>query len=68
MLPVFLIILTIIGWLWVFQHKNQIESVTITTFQHTQLEIVRAVSRSVNSYVAHEIERKGQGTFPTRTH
>ena len=60
MLPVFLIVLTIIGWLWVFQHKNQIESVTITTFQHTQLEIVRAVSRSVKSYVAHEIERKGQ--------
>ena len=60
MLPALLIILTIIAWLWLYQHKNQIEGVAITTFQHTQLEIVHAVARSVSSYVAHEIVRKEQ--------
>ena len=60
MLPALLIILNIIGWLWLYQHKNQIESVAITTFQHTQLEIVHAVARSVSSYVAHEVVRKEQ--------
>ncbi len=60
MLPALLIILNIIAWLWLNQHKNQIEGVAITTFQHTQLEIVHAVARSVSSYVAHEIVRKEQ--------
>ena len=60
MLPALLIILNIIGWLWLYQHKNQIEGVAITTFQHTQLEIVHAVARSVSSYVAHEVVRKEQ--------
>ena len=60
MLPALLIILNIIAWLWLYQHKNQIEDVAITTFQHTQLEIVHAVARSVSSYVAHEVVRKEQ--------
>jgi hypothetical protein len=60
MIPALLIILNIIGWHWLYQHKNQIEGVAITTFQHTQLEIVHAVARSVSSYVAHEIVRKEQ--------
>ncbi len=60
MLPALLIILNIFAWLWLYQHKNQIEDVAITTFQHTQLEIVHAVARSVSSYVAHEVVRKEQ--------
>ncbi len=60
MLPALLIILNIFAWLWLYQHKNQIEGVAITTFQHTQLEIVHAVARSVSSYVAHEVVRKEQ--------
>ncbi len=60
MIPALLIILNIIAWLWLYQHKNQIEGVAITTFQHTQLEIVHAVARSVSSYVAHEVVRKEQ--------
>jgi two-component system cell cycle sensor histidine kinase/response regulator CckA len=60
MLPALLIILNIIGWLWLYQDKNQIEGIAITTFQHTQLEIVHAVARSVSSHVAHEVVRKEQ--------
>ena len=60
MLPALLIILNIIGWLWLYQDKNRIEGIAITTFQHTQLEIVHAVARSITSYVAHEAARKEQ--------
>jgi signal transduction histidine kinase/ActR/RegA family two-component response regulator len=64
MLPVFLIFLNLCAWFLVFQHKSQIEGVAVTTFQRTQLEIVRAVARSAVSYVADEIERRGQGAIP----
>ena len=60
MLPALLIILNIIGWLWLYQDKTQIEGIAITTFQHTQLEIVHAVARSVSSHVAHEVALKEQ--------
>ncbi|MBN2123248.1 MAG: hypothetical protein JW821_03055, partial [Deltaproteobacteria bacterium] len=44
--------------------KGQIEEVAVTTFQKTQLEIVRAVARSAESYVADEIDERGRGAVP----
>jgi len=60
LLLVFLIIFIMAGWFLINRHQGQIEAVAITTFQKTQLEIVRAVARNVSSYVTHAIEARGQ--------
>jgi signal transduction histidine kinase/CheY-like chemotaxis protein len=64
MLPIFLVFLNLWAWFLVFQHKGQIEEVAVTTFQHTQLEVVKAVARSATSYVEDEIERRGREAVP----
>ncbi len=59
LLFVFILVINTLGWSWIFINKRNIETISITTFQHTQLEIVRAVARSVSSYATREIKKRG---------
>ncbi len=61
---VFIIFINILGWSWVFVNKINIERISITTFQDTQLEIVKAVARSVSSYATREFEERGNAAIP----
>ncbi len=60
-LLIIIIFINILGWTSVFVNSANIERVTISTFQHTQLEIVRTVARSIDSYVTREIKERGEG-------
>jgi signal transduction histidine kinase len=54
-LPGLIILLTILGWYFVIQQNRSLTEATIAAYQDTQLEIVRAMARSVESYVASQI-------------
>lgn len=57
LLPV--LILLGIGWYFVIQQSMTLTNTVITSYQQTQLEIVRAVARNVKDYVSYQTgERK----------
>ncbi|MCG8350577.1 MAG: ATP-binding protein [Chloroflexales bacterium] len=58
-LPALIILLTIIGWYFVVQQNRSLTEATIDAYQDTQLEIVRAMARSVESYVTSQIALYG---------
>ena len=57
----FIIFTNTLGWSLVLVNKSNIEKVAISTFQFTQLEIVRSVARSVSIYATREIKERGEG-------
>ncbi len=60
---IFIFFTNTLGWSLVFINKSNIENVAISTFQHTQLEIVRAVARSVSIYATRAIKERGEGAI-----
>lgn len=59
-LPGLIILLIVLGWYFVFQQSETLTQATITAYQQTQLEIVRAMARSVESYVADQVDLHGR--------
>lgn len=58
MIPV--LILTGIGWYFVIQQNVILTNTVITSYQQTQLEIVRAVARNVTDYVSYQTQERGR--------
>ncbi|MFZ5568795.1 MAG: ATP-binding protein [Thermodesulfobacteriota bacterium] len=55
---VFLVVLVLaLGWFVAIRYQVTVRQAVTRAYQETQLEIVRAVSRSVASYVRYELER-----------
>ena len=65
-LPVFLIFLNFVIWYWVIQYKEQLEKIAITTFQNSQMEIVRSIARSIISFTSGESARRGIEAIPEK--
>jgi len=58
-LPFAVMLVIAAGWFVSIQYKNTLERAVISSYQETQLEIVRAVARSTN-YVAQDMIEKGR--------
>lgn len=56
-LPLAVVLVLAVGWYVSFQYKSTLEQAVISSYQETQLEIVRAVARSA-SYVARDMSRR----------
>ncbi len=57
MLPLVVIIVILLGWFVGLRSKALLEDAVIKAYQETQLEIVRAVSRSTLAYVEDQLEQ-----------
>ncbi|MBN2062980.1 MAG: response regulator [Deltaproteobacteria bacterium] len=57
--PFAVVLVIAAGWYVSVQYKNTLEKAVISSYQETQLEIVRAVARSAN-YVADDLSREGK--------
>lgn len=58
MVPV--LILIGIGWYFVIQQNITLTNSVITSYQQTQLEIVRAVARNITDYVSYQTQELGR--------
>lgn len=55
-----IILLTALGWYFVRQQNQSLTQTTISTYQQTELEIVRSVARSIQSYVTLQMDELGR--------
>ncbi|HEC62578.1 MAG TPA: hybrid sensor histidine kinase/response regulator [bacterium] len=60
MLPVAILFLIALSWHFVSRQNSVITATAIQVYQHTELEIVRAMARSVEQYVRHQIDHGQQ--------
>ncbi len=60
LLPAAVMALVGLGWYAVFQQSQALTQATITAYQQTELEVVRAAARSANHYVHDQIEARGR--------
>jgi two-component system cell cycle sensor histidine kinase/response regulator CckA len=54
-LPVLIIILIILGWFVALRYQETLVGTVIDSYQETQLEVVRAVARSIHPYIRDRI-------------
>lgn len=59
--PGVIIFLVISSWYFAFYQRGALIQSTISAYQQTQLETVRAIARNVESYVSNQIELRGDG-------
>ncbi len=55
MLPLVIVLLVGLGWYATYQQNQALSQSATAAYQQTQLEIVRAVARSIDQYVADEL-------------
>lgn len=53
------VLLNMIGWYLVVEQNQALTQATITAYQQTELEIVRALARSVENYVSIQVNQPG---------
>lgn len=58
--PAAVFLLILLGWYIVVAQSQNISKTTIAAYQQTQLEIVRSVARSIEVYVAIQVEELGR--------
>src|SRR5262245_2471365 len=64
LLPGAVILLTVLGWYFVLRQNKSLTQTTISTYQQTELEIVRSVARSVQNYATVQTETLGRTDIP----
>ncbi|MGB0388375.1 MAG: ATP-binding protein [Ardenticatenaceae bacterium] len=55
LLPITVVLLVLFGWYMVYIQIQSIEQTSIAAYQQTELELVRSMARSIDSYISEQV-------------